>query len=74
MLLAYLLSYGPGYVIAILAGILNLPAEVFASIEICFHSIIVTSPLVQSYFRPEIKLAIVFLYQKLTKTAATSHN
>ena len=80
MLLAYLLCYGPGYVIAILAGILNLPAEVFASIEVCFHSIIVTSPLVQSYFRPEIKLAIVFLYQKLTKTAATlshigsSHN
>ena len=80
MLLAYLLSYGPGYIVAILAGILNLPAEVFASIEVCFHSITLTSPLVQSYFRPEIKLSIVFLYQKLKKTAATlshigsSHN
>jgi hypothetical protein len=67
MLLVYVFCYAPGLIGTILSplGITN--GEIFVTIAICFQFITVASPLVQSYFRPDIKQALVSLYQKIIK-------
>ena len=53
--LLYLLCFTPGIVSAFLTPIILVPYEITALVIICFEFLTVVSPLIQSYFRPDIK-------------------
>ncbi|XP_019857745.1 PREDICTED: galanin receptor type 2-like [Amphimedon queenslandica] len=55
MLIVYGICFTPGTIMIILIPIVDSPAELFVTSYVCILFITVANPIVQSYFRPEIK-------------------
>ena len=55
MLLIYGICVVPSFVLLSLQHFIDVPLELFISIVICFLFMTVANPIIQSYFRPEIK-------------------
>ena len=66
MLLAYIVCFAPTFISSIISSSIDIPGEVFFLNVITFFFITVVSPLIQSYFRKEIKNVIVLCYKKIT--------
>uniref|UniRef100_A0A1X7TU63 G-protein coupled receptors family 1 profile domain-containing protein n=1 Tax=Amphimedon queenslandica TaxID=400682 RepID=A0A1X7TU63_AMPQE len=67
MLLAYTVCFAPTLISSIISSSIDIPGEVFFLNVITFFLITVVSPLIQSYFRKDIKEVIVLCYKKITK-------
>ena len=65
MLLVCTISYTPGIVVAFVSRFVDLPDEIYVAIIVCFVSITVANPLVQSYFRIDIVRCIKCICQKM---------
>ena len=65
---AMLIVYGVCFLPSVITGIITifviLPGEVYAMDMICFQLITTGSPLVQSYFRPDVKDCLTSLYKR----------
>ena len=65
MSLVYLFCFSPGIISALLTPIILVPYEVFVLVIISLELLTIAGPLVQSYFRPDIKEVLVSLYIKI---------
>ena len=65
MLLVYGICFIPVLFAIILIPVITVPTVFFVTSQICLLFITVANPIVQSYFRPEIKNSLLSLYQKL---------
>ena len=73
MLIVYVVCFLPSLVTGIITTIVILPDAVYAMDMICFQLITFASPLVQSYFRPEIKDTVVAGIKKSFKIKESDH-
>ena len=62
MLLAYTIALSPTYINSIVGVFCDMPLEVFVIGCIVYNSITIINPVIQSYFRPEIKIAYKTIY------------
>ena len=62
MLLAYTITLSPTYIIGIAAVFYDTPLEVSVTSLIVYNSITIINPIIQSYFRPEIKIVFKTIY------------
>uniref|UniRef100_A0A1X7SP39 G-protein coupled receptors family 1 profile domain-containing protein n=1 Tax=Amphimedon queenslandica TaxID=400682 RepID=A0A1X7SP39_AMPQE len=62
MLLIYGICFVPGVLYFLLYLFIDVPLWLNIAATICFHFITVTNPIMQSYFRPEIKSIYIVLY------------
>ena len=60
MFLAYAFCYAPSYITLILYPVVEIDEIVYAADMITFQFITVASPLIQAYFRPDIKNALIW--------------
>ena len=69
MLLVHFIGFAPFTIALIINGFYDLPIEVFATTEVTFQMTNIATPLVQSYFRPEITNTFIsfkaFVQQKI---------
>ncbi|XP_011402954.1 PREDICTED: C5a anaphylatoxin chemotactic receptor 1-like [Amphimedon queenslandica] len=69
MLLAYFIGFAPFTIAIIIRSFYGVPIEVFATTEVTFQMTHIATPLIQSYFRPEITNTLIsfkaFLRQKI---------
>ena len=59
MLIVYIICFIPGFLYFILNLFIEVPAEVGLVAGVCFVFITVANPVVQAYFRPEIKSVLL---------------
>ena len=71
MLLVYIICFIPGGIQLALIPIIDTPFGLYATSLACYHFITVANPVVQSYFRPEIKVVFVSLYHKMSPVSVT---
>ena len=64
MIIVYIVCLLPAIGNALITPIVVVP-ELFLTGLVCFQLITIASPLVQSYFRPDIKKALISLYKKI---------
>ena len=65
MLVVYGICFIPVLIAIILISVTEVPPVFSVTSQICLLFITVANPIVQSYFRPEIKNSLLSLYQKL---------
>ena len=70
MLLVYGICFTPGIFNYALTRIIFVPDKVYLFVVISFLFVTVLSPIVQSYFRPEIKNRIVLIFRKIVRKPA----
>lgn len=59
MFLAYAFCYGPFYITLILYPVVEIDEIVYAADMVTFQFITVATPIIQAYFRPDIKNALI---------------
>ena len=64
MLIVYGICFTPGTILIILIPFVESPTELFLTSYICILFITVANPIVQSYFRPEIKSTLLAMCQR----------
>ena len=64
MLIVYGICFTPGTIMIILIPFVESPTELFLTSYICILFITVANPVVQSYFRPEIKSTLLAICQR----------
>ena len=67
LLLMSIFCFGPSFVVGGLSIFLNLPPQLFAIALVCGLFIIVANPLIQSFFRQDVKTASLALLKKAIK-------
>ena len=67
LLLMSIVCFGPSFVIGSLSIFLNLPPQLYAIAVVCVLFIIVANPLIQSFFRQDVKTASLALLKKAIK-------
>ena len=65
MLLVYVICYLPGAIHLALIPFIDTSFELFATSTACYHFITVANPIIQSYFRPEIKSAFISFCRRM---------
>ena len=70
MLIAYVVCFAPGFIVAILSQMFDLKAEAYATALSLFMTVTIINPIIQSYFRPDVNKAVIALYQKVKKCCA----
>ncbi|XP_011405490.2 PREDICTED: G-protein coupled receptor 161-like [Amphimedon queenslandica] len=71
MLLVYIICFTPGGIHLALIPIIDTPFGLYATSLASYHFITIANPLVQSYFRPEIKSVFVSAYHKMSPVSVT---
>ena len=70
MLLVYGICFSPGILNYALVGFIFVSDKVYLFVVISFVFVTVLSPIVQSYFRPEIKNTVVLIFKKISRKPA----
>ena len=70
MLLVYGICFSPGILNYALVGFIFVSEKVYLFVVISFVFVTVLSPIVQSYFRPEIKNTVVLIFKKIARKPA----
>uniref|UniRef100_A0A1X7TU75 G-protein coupled receptors family 1 profile domain-containing protein n=1 Tax=Amphimedon queenslandica TaxID=400682 RepID=A0A1X7TU75_AMPQE len=65
MFLAYSFCYGPSYITLMLYPVVEIDEIVYAADMVTFQFITVASPLIQAYFRPDIKNALIWFKKSI---------
>ncbi|XP_011404222.1 PREDICTED: rhodopsin, GQ-coupled-like [Amphimedon queenslandica] len=68
MLLSYVIALLPSYITGIISMFYQLPANVHLGTVVANGSFIISNPIIQSYFRPEIVTVIKNLWNKIRNT------
>ena len=71
MLVVYIICFLPGGIHLALIPIIDTPYGLFATSLASYHLITIANPLVQSYFRPEIKSVFLSVYHKMTPVSVS---
>ena len=69
MLLSYAIALLPSYIIATINLFYSLPEYVHLSTVVTYGSFIISNPIIQSYFRPEIVIIIKNCWNKIRSTS-----
>jgi hypothetical protein len=67
LLLVCVICFFPIFFVIALAAIVDLPHAVFAVVIVLFGLLFIANPVVQSFFRPDIKRVITLTWNNLTK-------
>ena len=76
MLAGYAVCLAPGFIVAVLSQIFELKLSAYATVLSLFTNVIIINPIIQSYFRPEIKKVLTACYAKCKRCCIQSsvHN
>ncbi|XP_011410234.1 PREDICTED: galanin receptor type 3-like [Amphimedon queenslandica] len=76
MLSGYAVCFAPGFIVAVLSQIFDLELSAYATVLSLFINVIIINPMIQSYFRPEIKKVLTAFYAKCKRFCIRSsvHN
>ena len=73
LLIAYTLCFGPGIINAIIQIFIYVHIAHIISI-FCFYSVTIANPLVQSFFRPDIRDTVKYMFSKCYRVLALNKN
>ena len=70
LLLVYILTFGPAVLISFTRFVVYIPHTSIISI-FCFYSITIANPLVQSFFRPDVRDTVKYMFSKCKCSSCT---
>ncbi|XP_011404849.1 PREDICTED: rhodopsin, GQ-coupled-like [Amphimedon queenslandica] len=65
MLLAYIIAVIPAYIFGVISIFYTLPPAVNVTAALAYGSIVISNPIIQSYFRPDIKIVLTAIIKKI---------
>ena len=65
MLLAYIIAVMPAYIFGVISIFYALPPAVNVTAVLAYGSIVISSPIIESYFRPDIKIILTAIIKKI---------
>ena len=65
MLIAYVVCFAPGFILAFISQLYDLKSLSYAVALSFFMTATIIIPIIQSYFRPDIKKALIKMYHKI---------
>ena len=74
MLVGYAVCLAPSFIVAVLSQIFELKLAAYATVLSLFTNVIIINPIIQSYFRPEIKKVLTAFYNQCKKCCITVHD
>lgn len=66
MLLAYIIAVMPAYIFSIISIFYTLPPVMNVTAALAYGSIVISNPIIQSYFRPDIKIVLTAVIKKIS--------